>query len=265
MSVIWPGMDLLIKSYVARQHKGGIRYEYPFRIYPPPGGFNRGKFDQSIMDEIHALWKRLHPKAKAGGRMQMNTIELRATIFCIRANLAYIRKHRHDYRRWSPEGKTRIQIDDESFIQLKTKSQRVILSLERHMKRANRILLKSITREQYMLLVNNWSAHLRWMWLHIAHFKPRPPIIRGGKARQQMILDELMQMAKRGIEWKGYQAPEPEELRRMIRLYVRSARRGREGDRTVSFLLEHKSNLSVCWFLFKFIRCRLVLKELSKS
>jgi hypothetical protein len=35
MSLIWPGLDLVNTSYISRQQKGGIRYEYLFRIYPP--------------------------------------------------------------------------------------------------------------------------------------------------------------------------------------------------------------------------------------
>ena len=147
MLVIWPGLDLLFKSYAARQHKGGIRYEYPFWIDPPPRGFDCGTFDQEMMDEILGLWKRLRPKAKAGGRVQMDTIELRATIFAIRANIDFVRKRRHDHRRLDPETRARFMIDDKSYDQLKIKSQRVICSLERHMKRANRVLLKSVIRE----------------------------------------------------------------------------------------------------------------------
>jgi hypothetical protein len=262
ISVIWPGLDLLFKSYAARQHKGGIRYEYPFRVYPPPGGFDRGKFDQNVMDEILDLWKRLRPKAKAGGRVQMDPIELRAAIFAIRANIDFVRKRRHDLRRLDHATKAKFMIDDESFDQLKIRSQRVIGSLERHMKRANRVLLKLVTREQYTALMNAWKAHLRWMQLHIAYFRPLPKIIRGRRIRQQREIDELMEMAVRGLQKEGYVPPDLKELRRMVRLYVRSARRGREGDCTPRFLLDGSRGVSYCWYLAKFILRRLDLKEL---
>jgi hypothetical protein len=262
MSVISPGLDLLFQSYAARQHKGGIRYEYPFRIYPPPGGFYRGEFDQNLRDNILDLWKRLRPKMKAGGRVQMNTIELRATIFAIRANIDFARKSRHDLRRLDPETKARFLLDDESYDQLKIKSQRVICSLECHMKRANRLLLKSVTQEQYKVLMNAWTAHLRWMRLHIAYFKPLPKVIRGRRIRQQHDLDDLTQMALRGLQKEGYVPPDLKELRRMMRLYVRSARRGREGDWTPRFLLSGSRGVSYCWYLAKFILRRLELKEL---
>jgi hypothetical protein len=262
MSVIWPGLDLLFKSYAARQHKGGIRYEYPFRVYPPPGGFDRGKFDQNVMDKILDLWKRLRPKAKAGGRVKMDAIEIRAAIFAIRANIDSVRKRRYDLRRADTETRARFMIDDESFDQLKVRSQRVISSLERRMKQANRVLLKLVTREQHTALMNVWKAHLRWMRLHIAYFKPLPKIIRGRRIRQQREIDELMEMALRGLQKEGYVPPDVKELRRMVRLYVRSARRGREGDWTPRFLLGGSRNISYCWYLAQFILRRLELKEL---
>jgi hypothetical protein len=265
ISVIWPGLDLLVTSYDSRQHKGGSRYEYPFMIYPPPAGFDRGKFDQGMMDEVLGLWKRLRPRVKSGGRVQMDTIEFRAAIFAIRANLDKDRKLRHDRRRWSPKEEVRFQIDDEYLAKLKIKSQRVIASLERHMKRANRALIKSITKEQLTLLMNAWSAHLRSMRLHLVYFKPLRPVNRDRKIRQQAILDELMKMADRGIRNAGYQPPDKQELRRMMRLYASSARRWREGPYTLQFMMEHKTNFSATWYLSEFVIRRLDLLELSQS
>ena len=108
---------------------------------PPPVGFPRGKFDRDLMDEIIGLWKRLKPKVKAGGRVQMDAIELRATIFSVRANLDYVRSRRYFYRCLRSEDKVVFRLDDESFDQLNIKSKRVIQTLERHVKRANRTLL----------------------------------------------------------------------------------------------------------------------------
>jgi hypothetical protein len=43
------------------------------------------------MDQMVALWKRLHPRAKTGGRTQMNAIEARAAILSMRVNLDWWR------------------------------------------------------------------------------------------------------------------------------------------------------------------------------
>ena len=69
------------------------------------------------MDEIIGLWKRLKPKAKTGGRVQMDAVELRASIFSIRANLDYVRSRRYFYRRSTAEDKAALRLDDGSFEQ----------------------------------------------------------------------------------------------------------------------------------------------------
>lgn len=265
MSVIWPGLDLIVMSYNSRHHRGGARYGYPFRVYPPPVGFARGTFDQFMMDEIVALWKRLHPKSKAGGRVHMDTIELRASIFAIRAKIDFVLKGRHSHRRLSLEAKTRFLLDDESFDQLKIRSQRLILTLERHLKRANRALQKSVPRDAFAALTDAWRMHLRWMWVHIAYFKPFSPVVRGRRLQQQRILDELMQMAEHGIRNEGYEPPDAKELRRMMRLYVSSARRGRESFYTASYLLNRKLWFTANRYLGRFVLDRLTLKEIQTT
>jgi hypothetical protein len=266
MYVLWLGLDLLIRLHVARKHKGGIRYDYPFGIYPPSVGFDRGVFDQQMMDDIVALWQRLYPRSKTGGRMRMNTAELRAAIFAIRAYLGFIRMRRRKDRSSLPGTKAVVPIQGESFVQLKMRSRRVIRSLDRYLKRANLALMKSVTPERYKALKDTWKNHLRWMLIHMVYFRPWPKVIRGRKIGQQKILDELMEMAGRGIRNAGLQPPEPEELRRLMRLYVRSARRFREGKYTdLRYLLAHKGFFEATWYLAQFVTKRLKLKELSKS
>jgi len=265
MSAIWPGLNRLITFYIARQKKGGIRFEYPFRIYPPPAGFDRGMFNQSTMDTILALWKRLHPKAQTGGRVQMDTIELRTAIFAIRTNLHFLRERWQAPQDLHPKSKNHDQIDRQSLHELKIKSQRVIRSLERHIKRANRALQKSITCEEYVTLLDTWAAHLRWMGLRLTYFKHLRPVVHGLRLQRQKDLDELMEMAKRGIRNAGFIPPEPKELRRVVRLFARSSRRWREGQNTVRYMLDHKRHLSATWYLAQFVQSRLTLEALRKS
>jgi hypothetical protein len=202
---------------------------------------------------------------KTGGRVKMDTFELRGMIFAIRANTDWFRKRMHILRRNSPEAKTFFQLDDESFRQLNARSRRVILTLERHMKRANRALAKAVTPEEYALQMNAWKAHLRSMWLHIAYFKPMSPVVRGRKAEKQKALDELMQMAADGVRDEGFQPPEESELRRMMRLFAASTRRGRQGYYSVSYVLHHKGDLTTNRYLGSFVLDRLNRKELPKS
>ena len=263
MSVIWPGLDLLAKSYVAKRDTKHTLYESPFRIYPPPRGFDRGIFQPQIMNQIVDLRKRLRAKARVGGRVQMDAIEIRAAIYSVRVNLSYWRRERYVRRGWSYELKRRYELDAESLDLLKIRSQRVIRSLERYMKRANRSLLKSATRDGYAAIMFDWKGHLRWMHLHIAYFKPLPPVIRSRKLRHQKILESLMVLADRGLQNEGFEPPKWRELRKMMRLYVRSDRRCREGF-TTRFLMENFGRLYAASYLARFVLRRLTLKELPR-
>jgi hypothetical protein len=265
MSVALPGLDRVIRSYNSRRRQGGSRNAYPFRIYPPPSGFDRGTFDREFMDMVVALGRRLYAKVKAGGRVQMDAIELRAGIFAIRANVDFYRQRRRYQRRLSPQEKIEVLLDDESFGRLKIRSQRVILTLERHMKRANRALAKSITPDRYAAIANAWKAHLLWMWLHIAYFKPMVRVIHGRRIQQQQTIDTLMKMAASGIRSEGYQPPDDKELRRIVRLYVRSARRGREGFYSAAYLLNHKQLFTMNRYIGQFVLDCLPLKELAAN
>lgn len=264
MSIIWPGLDLIFKSYRTRVAKGKTPYAYPFQMYPPSGGFKRGTFSQFMMDKFVALCEQPRSKAKSGGRVEMDTIELRATIFAIRAYIDFVRGGRHLHRRSVSKLKALLLLDDQSFDKLKTKSKRVIHTLERHLKRANRALQKSDPPEAFALLMHDWKDHLIWMRLHIAYFKPPPLVVKGRKIQQQRILDELMKMAEHGIRNEDHQPPEAKELRRMMRLYVRSARRGREGDYDVPYTLRHKNYFKANRHVGMFVLDRLKVKELPK-
>ena len=264
IAVIAQGLEIIIESYVSREKKGGRRFEYPIRIYPPPSGFVRGTFDLGFMDQIIGLGRHLIPKAKTGARLQMDAIELRAAIFAIRVNIDFVRGRRHSFRRWSPELKTRFLLDDASFCQLKVKSKRVILTLERHLKRANRALLKEVPQDAFELLMIKWRLHLRWMWHHIAYFKPLPPVIGPRRVRQRRELDELMKIARIGIEGEDLESPDDKALRKMMRLYVSSARRFREREWTAQFLLDKKNSEVAPLILTAFVLERLDLKEMPK-
>jgi hypothetical protein len=233
-------------------------------MYPPSGGFRRGTFDQFMMDKFVALCEQLGSKAKSGGRVEMDTIESRAAIFAVRAFIDFVRLRRQLHRRSDSKLKTLPPFDDQPFDKLKIKSKRVIHTLERHLKRANRALQKSVSSEEFAMLIHVWKEHLIWMRLRIAYFKPPPPVVRGRRIEQQRNLDELMKMAEHGIRNEGYQPPDAIELRRMMRLYVRSARRGREAYNARGLIML-KERFAAKRHLGLFVTQRLMLKELQRG
>jgi len=263
IAVIALGIELITGSYQTRLRKGTSPFSYLFRIYPPPRGFNRGTFNKIFMEKLLDLGNGLTTKITTRKSVQMDTFQLRASVFAIRAYIDYVRLLRRRHRR--REVKAEMHIDDKSFARLKAKSQRVIRSLERHMKRANRALTTAVGKEQYAALTGTWKAHLRWMRLHIAYCKPQAKPRPGRRARQQRDLDELMVIAKRGLHEEGYKPPQDKELRRLMRLYARYAREGRIGMWVIGFLHEDKERFRRKYYLAHFVIDRSKLKELSKS
>jgi hypothetical protein len=265
VDILAPGIELLSRSYKGRQRTGAPPFTYPFRIYPPPRGFDRGLYNQSFMDKTLALREALKNKSQSDRWVKMDTFELRAAIFAIRARIEYERLLRRQQTLKNLPVKPRLHINDKSFAQLKVKSRRVIHSLERNMKRANRALIAEIGEEEFSALRIAWKAHLRWMRLHIAYFKPWRKPIPGLRRRQQQDLDELMQMAKHGLCDAGFRPPEEKELRRIIRLYARYARSGRQGHWTIPFLLDKRNEFNRTYHLAHFVIDHSKLKEMSKS
>jgi hypothetical protein len=103
MSVIWPGLELIIEADVSRRGKKTSGYAYPFRLYQPPQGFDRDVYSAAMMDQISALRNALQPKSAGGGRVQMNATQVRAAILSVRINLDWWRLQKHRRRRWEQE------------------------------------------------------------------------------------------------------------------------------------------------------------------
>jgi hypothetical protein len=264
MSMIWPGLDFLIKAYVTHRERKTPQFGYPFALHPPPPAFNRGRFDPGMMDQVVALWKQLRGRSTIGGRIRLNAVEIRAAIFAVRVNLGLRRVRRNAARRknWNPATRERMEVDQRSIDLLRRRSKRTIASLERHMKRANRSLRRYTTAEEYKALVDVWQQHVRWMRLHLAYFKPLPSIGRS-KTRHKLNLDILAGMAVSGLRNEGYEPPEKAELRRIMRLFAASARRGRESVYTVPEMLRHQKNFNHKRYLARFIIDRSNLRRLT--
>jgi hypothetical protein len=263
-AILAPGIEMITRSYKDRLRTGSSRLSYPFRIFPARG-FNRGAFNQLFMDNFLDLGERLRTKTKNRKSVRMDTFQLRASVFAIRAYIDFVRRLRRQYRRTGLEGKARMHIDDKSFTQLKAKSQPVIHSLERHMKRANRALMTAVGRKAYAARTAAWKAHLLWMRLHVAYCKPWAKPNKNLRKQQQQAINDLVQMAKRGLHNAGYDPPEEKDLRHLIRLYAKYARGGRQGHWTVRFMLANKASFTSTHYLAQFVIQRSKLKEMSRS
>ncbi len=265
MSVIWPGLDRIVQEHSGWSTRKESFYSYPFRMYPPPPGFDRGKLDADLMQGIVDLWKRLRPKARAGGRAHMTSIDLRVAIFAVRVNTSWWQHQKVTGRKLSTRAKEVMRIDAGTHKELKTKSARTIGTLERHMKRADYRLHGLVPSEKFAGVMDNWKAHLHWIRLHLVYFKPLRLRLKGRKTAFQILLNELIEVAKEMISAEGLLPPSDTELRRVMRLYSTSSRRFREGARTVPYVLEHRSSEYTRWHVIDFVQKRIVLKPVEQE
>jgi len=210
MSHLVPGLKTIVQSYGLWCEKKKGYSSYPFSLYPPPPGFDRGAFDPTMMAQVASVWDRLRRKT-SGGRVRLSSLELRIAVFAVRINLDERRLLKHHRRTWDAQTRRRFGIDDASIRSLRRASKKTITSLERHTKRADRALLKQVSKQQFGAVMSCWRAHLRWMRLYLVYFKPLRPIARP-KRRQQRNLDLLMDMARRGLRYAGFEAPEHSDL-----------------------------------------------------
>ena len=245
-----------------------------------------------MMNVAIRLWKKLRAKKDRGGRLRLNSLELRCAIFAVRVKSSLGRMRTRVLRKkiaeqkamtrnglWPIDGRLRrelaaMKISEERYLELRREttlrredqaeelldrnrrhSSRTIRSLERYMKRSNRLLLANLDKAEYDALVTMWQQHVRWMRLNLVYFKPLPPIVRS-KRRQQKLLDLLTDMAIQGLKNEGYAPPEPREMRRVMRLYVRSSSRGREGLNSVPELLRHPNHFDNTRFLAQWVISR---------
>ena len=217
MSVIWPGLNRIVLFYSEYCRSRQSLHSYRFRPHSPSVEFNPGRFSSDCMEQIIALWKKLRPKRKSGGRAQLNAIEIRAAILAVRVNSDWWRLQKYEGRKHKKRTKQMLSIDPESLRTIQTRASRTIRSLERHMKRANGRLLNQTGRECYDALMAAWLEHVRWIRLHLVYFRPLKPIISHSKARYQLILDELQEVAKVAIPEEGYRPAAGSELEEMER------------------------------------------------
>src|SRR6266852_3149028 len=160
LRVIWPGLNALVNSYLTNQETGSSIYSYNFRLHPlqdrPRPGKNQGRL-----------------------RLRMTFVDLSACIFAVRIG--------REYERHVQEKKHKVREN----LEAKT----VIASLERQLKRARRAYAADDGESAYKEMRARWFAHLRWMRMHLAYFrpqriKPQPRLL------QRMVVDQACKIGK---------------------------------------------------------------------
>jgi len=263
VSLIWSGLNEIVKSHSAWLGKKEPAFSYPFRLYPPPPEFDGGEFSPKFMELVLGVWKRLRSNVNCGGRFRVNTIEIRAAILGVRINMDRSRFKRNAARRHSNRAKDEEELDGASQKRLKDRTDRVIRALECHMKRANYRLRALISTPEYDTMMKQWLAHVRWMRLHFAYFKVRRSGVPGLKTAYQQALNDLTMIAVAGIQREGYKLPDPVQLRKIMRLYVAYTRRNRL-PYPVRYMLKNAKSIGVQYILCRFVEQRLSLVEIEQ-
>ena len=117
VSLIWSGLNEVVKSHSAWLSKKVPAFSYPFRLLPPPPEFDGGTFSLQFM-ELVLGWKRLRSKVNCGGRLRMNTIEIRAAILGARINMDWSRFKQKAASKYSKRAKGSKEPDDASLKRL---------------------------------------------------------------------------------------------------------------------------------------------------
>lgn len=193
----------------------------------------------------------------------MDAFELRAAILSVRITLKLQRVKAHKRPRIISAAIPVSNLDGQPIPELERKVQKVVKSLERYTKRANRKFMALGSRGEFKARSKEWQSHLRWIRFHLAYFKPFRSIGSLIRTREWEDTDRLVAVAVRTIREKGFDVPDAKDLRHAIRLFMRYSRQGRLGRRNYLYVLQNSENRFARSSLFEFLEPRLKLKEAS--
>lgn len=180
------------------------------------------------MERVLLLVEMVRPRKYKGGRLRVDSIDLRAMIFAARIQGEYVRHSKRTWKLSDEKKAVRFGLDKLSMHRQHLRTGSTIRTLERHSKRADRQLLKKLTREEFATLMRMWRRHLRWMRLYLVYLKPGIPVTpRSGptlRQRERAVIDRLVALARRALTEKGLQPPPEKRLRQLMRQRARTMR-----------------------------------------
>jgi hypothetical protein len=261
VSMIWPGLNYIIGQNMAREQSGQLVTCYPFRVLPLPPGFDSGTFSAQMMDRIRQLGAKIQPIKITGGEVRLDEFELRAAIFSARTAVNLERYGIRLDRKKGTDAKRRVADAKLALKKEALRKKRVVEFLEKALKRANRLFKSAVGPERSASQSKEWQSHLKWIEFHLTYFQP---VLRPGTGRlerRRAWLDTLEQIAKAAIVDQGYELPDPENLRAVVRQFLDYSLRGRIGEYNHMFMAANKDSSVAQLKLLDFVKERLLLKE----
>ena len=248
LRLIWPGITHIISSYATYKETGNSTYSYPFRVHPlserARPGQDPGVFQSRLMQVILDLWVKLKKTELKRARLTLNFIDFSICLLSVRIG--------RDYKRLQWKKKpSRIE---------RRLAASVIMSLERHLKRARRAYAAEAGEQAYKEMRVQWVAHLRWVRMHLAYFRSIR-VTKQPRKLQQAIVNECYERAWQGLVKRDYEPPPSKELRHLVRLALWNIRWGLSSITSIMSLL--KSDEFAELFLAEFVLDRLDLNPIT--
>ncbi len=125
-------------------------------------------------------------------------------------------------------------------------SKRFLRVLERLRKRARRLALRHLGRDQYGILAGRWQAFVVWLRSRALNCRCREG--NGSKRYRQSIINEVVGMVKRELAADGYPPQDEKSVRTWAKRIVYNVRRGREQGVGIRTLLQSESGPAVVRF-----------------
>jgi hypothetical protein len=264
LRAIRAGLKEIVTGYYAWRNTGRSPHSRQLYIHPLSERQTQlaGRFDQELMQEIIALAADSNGNAPSGRRVRLNVIQIRAAIFAVRVGQDKVRLMACHKRKEALHIQQVFGVDKQSRYMEKQRVKRTIKSLERHMKRANKSLRANLGEAAYKDVLLRWKQHLKWVRLHLVYFRPRPPVTRGRRRAQILIIDAVVDAASRGLRERGYQLPAANRLRDLMRLAVRY---GREAQSGFDHQFLARGSVAAQRYLADFVQERVKLRRMKSN
>jgi hypothetical protein len=264
VSIIWPGLCCIMDQFLTWEATGET---LSFRINPPPPESDAGAFSARMMGRIKQLRATIQRIRTSGGEVWLNEFDLRAAIFAARTTVKLQRCQIRNAPKKGIKAKRPIAEGRRALKKDVARKKRVVNFLEIRLKRATR-LFKSVTGlEEFRSQSKEWRSHLRWIDFHLRYFKPLPRSATevGRLKLRRAWLDTLVQMAEKAIIARGYELPEPAELRAVLHRFLDYSLRRRMGKDNHIYMTRNCDTPVAQRKLLDFVEKRLALRKAAHA
>ena len=207
------GLHPVVCAYAGAKKFGTLKYSGFFRVRPDLRPMH-GEFHQPLMDRLLRLYWVLRNWSENPAkthRAHLDAIDLEMMALGTRLAGTQV-LHGHAT---SPCARP------------KQTAKRLLRKIERLRRRAARLWKGSTSGNLYKAMQARWHNFVNWVRGDAVYCRCNRPPIMSAHRRRKAALNSCERVAKQLIQEMGLEMPTPGELRRLVRLFTRYARRGR--------------------------------------